>query len=56
MAQFPQRSDSEKKEHKAATDFLDSIGKPRNIAEITKERMRRVAAKIKEEIPITKVI
>jgi adenine-specific DNA-methyltransferase len=51
MVQFPQRLDSEKKEHKAATDFLDSIGKPRNIAEITKERMRRVAAKIKEENP-----
>jgi len=34
-----------------AANFLDSIGKPNNIAEITKERMRRVAAKIKEENP-----
>ena len=34
-----------------AANFLDGIGKPRNIAEITKERMRRVAAKIKEDNP-----
>ena len=34
-----------------AANFLDSIGKPNNIAEITKERMRRVAAKIMEKNP-----
>jgi adenine-specific DNA-methyltransferase len=31
--------------------FCDKLGKPCNIAELTKERLRRAAAKIKEENP-----
>jgi adenine-specific DNA-methyltransferase len=34
---------------KAAAEFCDSIGKPRNIAEITKERIRRTAKKLADE-------
>lgn len=34
-----------------ACDFLDSIAKPRTIAEITKERLRRAGAKIRQEHP-----
>ena len=33
----------EKDELQTATDFLDSIGRPHNIAELTKERLRRAA-------------
>jgi adenine-specific DNA-methyltransferase len=32
-----------------AAEFCDKIGKPRNIAELTKERLRRAAKKVKEE-------
>lgn len=49
LVQLPEVLDPKDSKHKVAVEFLDSIGKPNNIAEITKERMRRVAAKIKEE-------
>lgn len=42
---------NEKLKIEAACKFLDSIQKPRTIAELTKERIRRAAAKIKEENP-----
>ncbi len=51
MIQWPEQLDSKKPLQRVAANFLDGIGKPRNIAEITKERMRRVAAKIKEDNP-----
>jgi adenine-specific DNA-methyltransferase len=51
LIQWPELLDSKKPLQRVSSEFLDSIGKPRNIAEITKERMRRVAAKIKEENP-----
>ena len=49
LIQWPELLDPKKSLQRVAVEFLDSIGKPNNIAEITKERMRRVAAKIKEE-------
>ncbi len=36
---------------KVAAEYCDRIGKPRNIAELSKERIRRTAAKIKDEHP-----
>ena len=36
----------EKEELQTATDFLDGIGRPRNIAELTKERLRRAAHRL----------
>jgi adenine-specific DNA-methyltransferase len=42
MVQLPESLDPSKNEQKAAADFCDKIGKPRNVAEITKERVRRV--------------
>jgi adenine-specific DNA-methyltransferase len=42
----------EEKDQKAAAKFCDEIGKPRTIAELTKERLRRVAKKIQEENPL----
>lgn len=36
-------------ENKVAADFCDQLGKPRNVAELTKERLRRAAAKVKAD-------
>jgi adenine-specific DNA-methyltransferase len=47
--QIPEQLDTEKKEHKTAVSFCDSLGRPRNIAEISKERLRRAGKRIKEE-------
>jgi adenine-specific DNA-methyltransferase len=46
LVQLPQPLDPEKKEQKAAAKYCDSIGRPRTIAEIAKERMRRAGAEI----------
>ena len=43
--------DPSKSEQKVAAEFCDAIGKPRNIAELTKERLRRAGAKLKAEHP-----
>lgn len=43
------KSNKEKKISQAAIDFLESIKRPINIAEIGKERIRRVIKKIREE-------
>jgi len=42
----------EPNENKVAADFCDKLGKPRNIAELTKERLRRAGKKIKDENPM----
>jgi adenine-specific DNA-methyltransferase len=51
--QLPEHLD--KKNQKEAISFLESIEKPTNIAEITKERIRRAGRKIKEENPDTTI-
>jgi len=43
LVQLPERLDPTIKEQKPGADFCDSIGRPRTIAEITKERVRRAA-------------
>ncbi len=53
LVQLPQPLDPENKDQKAAADFCDALGKPRTIAELTKERLRRAAAKVKAENPDT---
>lgn len=40
----------EPNENKVAADFCDKLGKPRTIAEITKERLRRAGRKIQQEL------
>ncbi len=42
----------EPNENKVATDFCDQLGKPRTIAELTKERLRRAATKVKTDNPM----
>ena len=49
LVQLPEPLDAGNKEQQTAADFCDKLGKPRNIAELTKERLRRAARKIKDE-------
>jgi len=52
MVQLPERIDDTKerlRDNKAAIEFCDSLGVPRNISEIGKERIRRASSEIKEE-------
>jgi len=51
LVQLPEKIDPQNPSQSIAADFCDRIGKPRNIAEITKERLRRASRKIKEETP-----
>lgn len=50
LVQLPEPLDSEKQEQKAGAEFCDGLNKPRNIAELTKERLRRSAKKISVEL------
>ncbi len=52
MVQLPEPLDPNNREQKNAADFCDWLGKPRNIAEVTKERLRRSGKKILEENPM----
>lgn len=49
LVQLPEALDSGNSDQKAAADFCRINGKANTIAELTKERLRRAAAKIKEE-------
>jgi Adenine specific DNA methylase Mod len=51
LVQLPEPLDLTGNGQKTAADFCDSLGKPRNIAELTKERLRRAARRIKDENP-----
>ncbi|MBX7215118.1 MAG: site-specific DNA-methyltransferase [Thermoflexales bacterium] len=52
LVQLPEPLDPENKDQKVAADFCDTLGKPRSLAELTKERLRRAAKKIKDENPL----
>ena len=52
LVQLPEPLDPRDKDQKVAADFCDKLGKPRTIAELTKERLRRAAAKVKAEDPL----
>ena len=51
LVQLPESLDPTNKDQKTAADFCDKFKKPKNIAELTKERLRRSAKKIKDENP-----
>lgn len=51
LVQLPEPLDSTKKEQKASAKFCATIEKPLTIAELTKERLRRAAAKTNSEKP-----
>jgi len=52
LVQLPEPLDPATADQKVAADFCDKLGKPRTIAELTKERLRRAAAKIKADNPM----
>ena len=51
LTQLPEPLESGNKDQKVAADFCELINKPQNIAELTKERLRRAAKKLKGENP-----
>lgn len=50
LVQLPEPLDPENKEQKISADFCDQRGKPRTIAELTKERLRCAGKKIKGQL------
>ncbi|MEI6781895.1 MAG: site-specific DNA-methyltransferase [Verrucomicrobiota bacterium] len=52
LIQLPEPLDPEDSDQKAAVKFCDKLGKPRTIAELTKERLRRAGKKVREENPL----
>lgn len=50
--QLPEPLDPADKAQKAGAALCDKLGKPRNIAELTKERIRRAGAKVKTDNPM----
>lgn len=49
VVQLPEKLDQNDPKQKPGYDFCESLGVPQNIAEISKERIRRVGNKIKKE-------
>jgi adenine-specific DNA-methyltransferase len=54
LVQLPELIRAENKDQKVAAIFCEEAGLPMNIAELTKERVRRSAKKIKKEAPLFK--
>lgn len=52
LVQLPERLDPSVAEQTSAAEYCDEIGKPRTIAELTKERLRRAASKVKADNPM----
>jgi len=53
VVQLPEILDPNNREQKTASDYCAKIGRPRNIAELTKERIRRAGHKISGSQPHT---
>jgi adenine-specific DNA-methyltransferase len=52
LTQLPEPVDTANTEQITAAKVCDSLGKPRTIAELTKERLRRAGKKIREKSPL----
>ncbi|MBC8217793.1 MAG: site-specific DNA-methyltransferase [Planctomycetes bacterium] len=52
LVQLPEQLVPLDKDNKSLVAICDELGKPRNIAELTKERLRRAGKKIREENPM----
>lgn len=52
LVQLPEPLDPENKDQSSAAEFCDQLERPRTIAELTKERLRRAAAKVKADNPL----
>ena len=51
VVQLPEPLDPANKEQKTAADYCDTLGVPRTIAELTKERLRRAGEKVQADNP-----
>ncbi len=51
LVQLPEPLDASKKEQKDAAKFCQKLHKPLNLAELTKERLRREAKKVRADYP-----
>ena len=51
LVQLPETIDPTVSSQKVAADFCDQIDRPHNLAELTKERLRRAAKKVNDENP-----
>jgi adenine-specific DNA-methyltransferase len=51
LVQLPEPLDPDNKDQQAAAVFCDKLKKPRNLAELAKERLRRAANKVHEDNP-----
>lgn len=51
LVQLPEPLFDDDRAQDVAAEFCDQLGKPRNLAEITKERLRRAAAQIQADHP-----
>lgn len=47
LVQIQEKIDVEKKEQRIAAEYCDSIGRPRLVSELTKDRLRKVGAELK---------
>jgi len=52
LVQLPEPLDPDSKDQKIAAEYCDQLGRPRNIAELTKERLRRAGKAISSETPM----
>ncbi|MGE3779960.1 MAG: site-specific DNA-methyltransferase [Pirellulaceae bacterium] len=52
LVQLPEPLDPDAKDQKVAAKYCDQLGRPRTIAELTKERLRRAGTKIREDKPM----
>ncbi|MEN8614224.1 site-specific DNA-methyltransferase [Dehalogenimonas sp. THU2] len=52
LIQLPEALNPQENGQKIAANFCDKLAKPHNIAELTKERLRRTAKKIRDEAPL----
>jgi len=54
LVQLPEPLSSDDAEQKIASAYCEKLGRPKNIAELTKERLRRAGKKIKDGYPTFK--
>jgi adenine-specific DNA-methyltransferase len=52
LTQLPEPLDPDNKDQQLAASYCDQLGKPRTIAELTKERLRRAGKTVREENPM----
>jgi len=52
LVQLPEPLDSGEKDQRVGAEYCAKLGMPKNIAELTKERLRRVGTKFKDDNPM----